>query len=66
MHKCLGESCEQWITYRFALCRKCEDRYGKRTKEWPPWLRFLWNDTQRQRRKNRLIRQREVRFPDGY
>jgi hypothetical protein len=60
MHQCLGENCTQYITYRFALCAKCEKRYGRRATEWPAWLRFLWNDIQRERRRVRKINKHEV------
>lgn len=57
-HKCLGvkedgSPCRKFITYRFAICRDCEEIYGTRAVEWPDWLRFIWNDIQRERRKRR-------------
>jgi len=63
-HQCLGESCNKWITYRFAICADCEERYGRSAREWPDWLRFLWNDIQKDRRRNRRIRTHELPFTD--
>lgn len=63
-HQCLGEDCNKWITWRFALCTNCEKRYGRSAKQWPPWLRFLWNDTQRERRRNKRVAQNEVLYVD--
>lgn len=63
-HKCLGENCNTYITYRFALCAKCEKRYGKSSKNWPVWLRYLWNDIQRERRREAKIRAHEITFTD--
>lgn len=61
-HKCL--TCSRWITYRFAICSTCEEKYGKSAKDWPEWLRFLWNDTQRERRRSRKVRQNEITFSE--
>lgn len=63
MHKCLGESCNKAITWRFAICNSCEETYGNSAKIWPAWLRFLWNDIQRERRRNKVIRQKEISSP---
>ncbi len=63
-HQCLGEDCTKWITYRFAICANCEERYGKSARNWPSWLRFLWNDTQRNRRRNKRISMNEITFAD--
>ena len=63
-HQCLGENCGRWITYRFAICAECEGRYGRSARKWPDWLRFLWNDTQRERRRNKRISKNEVSFAD--
>lgn len=58
-HKCIA--CRKtWITYRFAICTKCEEIYGNRALGWPEWLRFSWNDIQRERRRERRQRQFEV------
>ncbi len=65
-HTCLGENCDQVITWRFALCSKCEKRYGRSPLKWPKWLRFLWNDTQRQRRREKKIREHEVPYFEEY
>ena len=63
-HKCLGENCRKWITYRFAICADCEQTYGNKATGWPDWLRFLWNDIQRDRRRNKRIMKHEVTFVD--
>lgn len=63
-HKCLGENCGKWITYRFAICVDCEQTYGNKATGWPDWLRFLWNDIQRDRRRNKRIMKHEVTFVD--
>lgn len=52
-HKCLGEGCQKMITYRFAICASCEKIYGSKPLEWPEWLRYLWNEEQRERRKQK-------------
>lgn len=51
-HKCIACN-KKRITYRFAICTECEKIYGNRARDWPDWLRFLWNDIQRQRRRER-------------
>lgn len=63
-HQCLGEDCGKWITWRFAICANCEQKYGRSAKGWPDWLRFLWNDTQRERRRNKRINMNETSFVD--
>lgn len=63
-HQCLGEDCTKWITYRFAICANCEKRYGRSARNWPDWLRFLWNDIQRNRRRNKRISMNEITFTD--
>lgn len=62
-HKCLA-GCGKRITYRFAICSACEKIYGRRTAQWPDWLRFSWNDTQRQRRAESRIAQHESPLAD--
>ena len=57
-HKCIGvkedgTQCKKYITYRFAICSDCEKIYGSIARNWPAWLRYLWNDIQRERRKDR-------------
>jgi hypothetical protein len=51
-HKCLA-GCGKNITYRFAICRECEQIYGNRSIYWPTWLRYSWAETQRERRSTR-------------
>lgn len=64
MHLCLGEGCNRIITFRFAICTKCEQKYGKSARRWPAWLRYLWNDTQRSRRKQKKISNYEIQMDD--
>ena len=61
-HKCIA--CSNWITYRFAICADCEQKYGRSAKEWPDWLRFLWNDIQKERRRAKRIRDHEITFSE--
>lgn len=49
-HYCLA-GCGRKITWRFALCVNCEKTYTNRPAVWPDWLRYLWNDTLRERRR---------------
>ena len=58
-HTCMA-GCGKRITWRFAICAKCEDVYGRSARQWPEWLRFLWQDEQRQRRKNKKFMDNEV------
>jgi hypothetical protein len=48
-HVCLA-GCGKAITWRFAICRECEKKYGSKPSQWPDWLQYLWTDTQRERR----------------
>lgn len=57
-HPCIA--CGKWITYRFAICTDCETLYGNKARFWPDWLRFLWNDIQRERRANTRNNTHEV------
>ncbi len=59
-HTCLR--CGKPITWQFAICSKCEETYGRRSRQWPKWLRFLWNDIQRERRQNKRINTNETRL----
>jgi len=62
-HTCLG--CDDtWITYRFAICTKCEQVYGRRATQWPDWLRARWNMTQKERRSNRRNSINSVSFSE--
>ena len=61
-HTCLV--CGKAITYRFAICASCESTYGRSPLKWPEWLRFLWNDIQRERRREKLIHTHEITFTD--
>lgn len=61
-HRCLN--CNKPITYRFAICVHCEAIFGNSALGWPSWLRFLWNDTQRTRRRERTNDRYQVPFSD--
>lgn len=61
-HKCLN--CQKPITWRFAICTDCEQEFGSKATEWPDWLRELWNDIQRERRRNKKVRQHEISMVD--
>jgi len=58
-HRCLA-GCGKTITWQFAICTSCEQKYGSGPKVWPEWLRFLWRDTQRERRQNQRQNRYEV------
>jgi hypothetical protein len=60
-HKCLA-GCGTTITNKFAICIQCEQSYGSRPADWPEWLRFLWNDIQRERRRNKRHAANEIEF----
>ncbi len=64
IHRCLGENCSQPITWTFAICAKCEKKYGNSTYDWPEWLREKWAWEQRDRRRHKKIMQHEVSFSD--
>ena len=59
LHKCTAE-CGKVITWRFAICSSCEEKYGKSAKQWPPWLRARWNMIQRERRQAKRIQEHEI------
>jgi len=61
-HKCIN--CGRSITWRFAICTDCEKIFGRKARDWPKWLRFLWNDEQRRRRKERKLTVNEIVFTD--
>ena len=54
--------CGRKITYRFYVCRVCGKEYGQTKAEWPEWLRFLVNDTARERMRERSWAEREIFF----
>lgn len=62
MHKCL--SCGKPITWNFAICSDCEQKWGSSALTWPEWLRFSWNDLQRTRRREAKQRVYEVPLAD--
>ena len=49
-HVCLGCN-ETRITWQFAICTDCEEKYGRSALDWPDWLRESWNMEQRERRR---------------
>jgi hypothetical protein len=51
--------CGKRITWRFAICANCEKTYGNSALGWPNWLRFLWQDEQKNRRRDKKIRKFE-------
>ncbi len=61
-HCCLV--CGKKISWQFAICNVCEETYGRSSTEWPEWLRFLWHDTLRTRRRNRRIAKHEFTESD--
>jgi len=66
-HPCMASKhsgCGKYITWNFAICAKCEAIYGKRARDWPDWLRFLWQDEQKRRRRAKKEREREIVFSD--
>lgn len=58
MHRCLN--CGKPITYTFAICSGCEKKFGNSSREWPDWLRYLWAQTQRERRAHKNINEYEI------
>ena len=56
--------CGKAITYRFSLCGECEDKYGRRVAEWPEWVRYLVNQSRRERRANKKINKHEISMSD--
>lgn len=49
------QACLKRITRRFAICSDCEAKYGHSAYEWEPWIRYGWNEEQRQRRKEKKL-----------
>jgi len=58
-HKCLA-GCGQTITWQFAICSKCEMKYGSSPYRWPAWLRYLWRQTQKERRQTKKQNLHEI------
>jgi len=56
--------CGRKITFAFALCAECEKTYSPSALEWPEWLRYLWSETQKERRRARWIRKFEVPYEE--
>jgi hypothetical protein len=62
-NKCLA-GCGRTITRQFAICAECEKIYGSRMADWPEWLKFLWKDTLKERRREHREWIYEVPFED--
>lgn len=62
MNGCLN--CKKYITWSFAICSDCEKLFGRSALGWPEWLRWMWNDRQRERRRTKKLKQHEVCFTD--
>jgi hypothetical protein len=62
-HECLT-GCGRRITWRFAICSSCEKIYGRSSRDWPNWLRYLWNAEQRERRQDTRVTNNEVPLTD--
>ena len=58
MSKCVV--CHTNITYQFSLCAACEAEYGRRAGNWPPWVRYLVNQSRRERRAEAKYARHEV------
>ena len=56
--------CGRRITFPFTLCRHCEEIYGKRVADHPEWVRYLVRERWKWRKRNKLIRKREISFVD--
>lgn len=56
--------CGKVITNGFDLCESCLQEYGRDKSQYPEWLKFLIADTNRERRQERRISQREISFTD--
>lgn len=41
-------ACQEPKSPRWKLCRECHEIYGWNRSDWPAWLRFLVNDTERE------------------
>jgi hypothetical protein len=58
-HKCLA-GCGKTITWQFAICSECEMVYGSSPYQWPGWLRYLWRQTQKERRQTKKQNSYEI------
>ena len=57
-HEC--PTCGGWKHLRAHLCRNCEDEYGIDRDQWPEWLCFLVNDSERETYQDELHARREM------
>jgi len=62
LHKCCN--CGKMITYQFAICADCEKLFGNSALGWPEWLRWKWNDIQRERRRAYKVYKHEIEEAD--
>ena len=60
-HRCIA-GCGKVITWSFALCSECEQIYGNSPYNWPDWLRYLWQDIQRERRRVKRQAENEINY----
>jgi hypothetical protein len=58
-HKCLA-GCGKTITWQFAICAECEKIHTSSPYNWPDWLRYLWKQTQKERRQTKKIHTHEL------
>lgn len=55
--------CGKYLAGKRHLCDECSDIYGQR-EEWPEWLKFWVNDTERENRREINIDEHEISFSD--
>jgi len=55
--------CGKRIAGKRHLCDECVAIYGAR-ENWPEWLRFWVNDTEREAKQESRINEREITFTD--
>ena len=56
--------CGKVITSNYDLCNSCLEQYGKDRSEWPEWLIFTVADLKRERRQERIARDKEMTFSE--
>jgi hypothetical protein len=56
--------CGKVITNSYDLCNSCLEEYGADSGNWPEWLVFMVADLKRERRQDRITRDREVTFSE--
>jgi hypothetical protein len=58
--------CEAQISWQFSICSGCEEKYGRRADEWPEWLRYLVNQSRRERRAHARDKSRIVQLDSNH